>query len=253
MGCVAGALLLSQRVAPVGSLAIARATRGHVTPGLWQPDAPPGIRYRQPRAGQGSRGRTAAGGLGDALRIVWRMREDEALYELACVRWLGRFCLEAPEATLEDCNPRPAASPPSRWAFQGRWSASGICYRTAACAGFRSGSLAPASPRPARSAGPARFLAEPRRGLAVEGEHHTSVPGVEDVRSCELADPLTQAERVVERVPGRERNLGRRMDPPCPAAPGFEGRPGHGAIGSSASSETPRSLSASSLLRYALA
>jgi hypothetical protein len=41
-------------------------------------------------------------GLADALRIVWLMRDDDALYERACVRWLGRFCLEAPEATLED-------------------------------------------------------------------------------------------------------------------------------------------------------
>jgi hypothetical protein len=41
-------------------------------------------------------------GLADALRIVWLMREDDALYERACVRWLGRFCLEARTATLAD-------------------------------------------------------------------------------------------------------------------------------------------------------
>ena len=40
--------------------------------------------------------------LDDALRIVWLMREDEALYERAAMRWLGRFCLECPGATLED-------------------------------------------------------------------------------------------------------------------------------------------------------
>jgi hypothetical protein len=39
--------------------------------------------------------------LGDALRIVWLMRDDDQLYERACVRWLGRFCLEAPQATLD--------------------------------------------------------------------------------------------------------------------------------------------------------
>jgi hypothetical protein len=41
-------------------------------------------------------------GLGDALRIVWLYREDEPLYERAAVRWIGRFALEAPRATLED-------------------------------------------------------------------------------------------------------------------------------------------------------
>lgn len=40
--------------------------------------------------------------LGDALRIVWLMRDDDALYERAAVRWLGRFCLEAATVTLED-------------------------------------------------------------------------------------------------------------------------------------------------------
>ena len=41
-------------------------------------------------------------GLDDALRIVWIYREDEQLYERAAVRWIGRFALEAPAATLED-------------------------------------------------------------------------------------------------------------------------------------------------------
>src|SRR5437764_2535869 len=40
--------------------------------------------------------------LGDALRILWLMREDELLYERAAIRWLGRFCLECPSASLED-------------------------------------------------------------------------------------------------------------------------------------------------------
>jgi hypothetical protein len=41
-------------------------------------------------------------GLGDALKIVWLYREDDQLYERAAVRWIGRFALEAPAATLED-------------------------------------------------------------------------------------------------------------------------------------------------------
>jgi hypothetical protein len=40
--------------------------------------------------------------LADALQIVWLMRDDEALYERAAMRWLGRFALEAPGATLAD-------------------------------------------------------------------------------------------------------------------------------------------------------
>jgi hypothetical protein len=40
--------------------------------------------------------------LGDALKIVWLMRDDELLYERAAKRWLGRFVDEAPGATLED-------------------------------------------------------------------------------------------------------------------------------------------------------
>lgn len=31
----------------------------------------------------------------DALRVCWALRDDDALYERACVRWIGRFCLEA--------------------------------------------------------------------------------------------------------------------------------------------------------------
>jgi hypothetical protein len=40
--------------------------------------------------------------LGDVLRIVWLFREDDQLYERAAVRWVGRFALEAKNATLED-------------------------------------------------------------------------------------------------------------------------------------------------------
>ncbi len=40
--------------------------------------------------------------LGDALKIVWLMRDDELLYERAAKRWLGRFVNEAPGATLKD-------------------------------------------------------------------------------------------------------------------------------------------------------
>jgi hypothetical protein len=40
--------------------------------------------------------------LGDALRIIYLMRDDEALYERAVMRWLGRFCLECEGATPED-------------------------------------------------------------------------------------------------------------------------------------------------------
>jgi hypothetical protein len=38
--------------------------------------------------------------LGDALRIVYLMRDDEALFERAAIRWLGRFCLEARDVSL---------------------------------------------------------------------------------------------------------------------------------------------------------
>jgi hypothetical protein len=42
-------------------------------------------------------------GLSDALRVCWAMREDDGgLYERACVRWLGRFCLEAQDVDLAD-------------------------------------------------------------------------------------------------------------------------------------------------------
>jgi hypothetical protein len=40
--------------------------------------------------------------LGDALRIVYVMRDDEALFERAAIRWLGRFCLEAPDPSLAE-------------------------------------------------------------------------------------------------------------------------------------------------------
>lgn len=41
--------------------------------------------------------------LGDALRICLVLRDSEpAAYERAVVRWLGRFCLERPKATLAD-------------------------------------------------------------------------------------------------------------------------------------------------------
>jgi hypothetical protein len=40
--------------------------------------------------------------LGDALRILGVFSQDSELYERAAVRWLGRFCLEAPNATVED-------------------------------------------------------------------------------------------------------------------------------------------------------
>jgi hypothetical protein len=40
--------------------------------------------------------------LADALRIVYVMRDDEALFERAAIRWLGRFCLEARDLSLAD-------------------------------------------------------------------------------------------------------------------------------------------------------
>jgi hypothetical protein len=41
--------------------------------------------------------------LDDALRICVLLRDAEpAAYERAVVRWLGRFCLERPKATLAD-------------------------------------------------------------------------------------------------------------------------------------------------------
>ena len=40
--------------------------------------------------------------LADALRIVYVMRLDEARFERAGVRWIGRFCVEAADVTLED-------------------------------------------------------------------------------------------------------------------------------------------------------
>jgi hypothetical protein len=39
--------------------------------------------------------------LSDALRIVYLLRDDEARYERACLRWVARFCLECQDATLE--------------------------------------------------------------------------------------------------------------------------------------------------------
>jgi hypothetical protein len=42
-------------------------------------------------------------GLPDALEIVLALgREGDRDYERACLRWLGRFCLEAKRATRED-------------------------------------------------------------------------------------------------------------------------------------------------------
>jgi hypothetical protein len=40
--------------------------------------------------------------LDDALRICVAYRDEWALYERAAVRWLGRFCLERKNATLEE-------------------------------------------------------------------------------------------------------------------------------------------------------
>ena len=41
--------------------------------------------------------------LTDALRICLLLRDGEpAVYERAVVRWLGRFCLERPKATLAE-------------------------------------------------------------------------------------------------------------------------------------------------------
>jgi hypothetical protein len=49
-------------------------------------------------------------GLGDALRICVLLRDhDPERYEPAAVRWLGRFALEAPGATLEDLQAAAAA------------------------------------------------------------------------------------------------------------------------------------------------
>jgi hypothetical protein len=40
--------------------------------------------------------------LTDALRVVLLLRDGESeRYERACVRWLGRFALEAPGVTIE--------------------------------------------------------------------------------------------------------------------------------------------------------
>jgi hypothetical protein len=39
--------------------------------------------------------------LSDALRIVYLLRDDEARYERACLRWVARFCLECQDVTLE--------------------------------------------------------------------------------------------------------------------------------------------------------
>jgi hypothetical protein len=40
--------------------------------------------------------------LEDALAICVAYRDEPELYERAAMRWLGRFCLEARGATLED-------------------------------------------------------------------------------------------------------------------------------------------------------
>ena len=41
--------------------------------------------------------------LDDALRIVLLLRDrEEARYEAACVRWVGRFAIEARGVTLDD-------------------------------------------------------------------------------------------------------------------------------------------------------
>jgi hypothetical protein len=40
--------------------------------------------------------------LEDALAICVAYRDEPDLYERAAMRWLGRFCLEARGATLED-------------------------------------------------------------------------------------------------------------------------------------------------------
>lgn len=48
--------------------------------------------------------------LPDALRICIMVRDqDPQRYPAAAVRWLGRFALEAPEATLEDVRRAAAA------------------------------------------------------------------------------------------------------------------------------------------------
>jgi hypothetical protein len=40
--------------------------------------------------------------LGDALRIVYLMHDDEALFERAAIRWLGRFYIEARDLSLAE-------------------------------------------------------------------------------------------------------------------------------------------------------
>jgi hypothetical protein len=48
--------------------------------------------------------------LPDALRMIYVMAEaSDRLYERAAMRWLGRFCLEHPGATLEDLRRANAA------------------------------------------------------------------------------------------------------------------------------------------------
>src|SRR5256886_11345103 len=51
--------------------------------------------------------------LDDALRICLLLRDgDPDRYERAAVRWLGRFALEARQATIEDLRQAPGALAP---------------------------------------------------------------------------------------------------------------------------------------------
>jgi hypothetical protein len=49
-------------------------------------------------------------GLDDALEVcVLMARESHPAYERAAVRWIGRFCVERPDVTLEDVDHARAA------------------------------------------------------------------------------------------------------------------------------------------------
>jgi hypothetical protein len=47
--------------------------------------------------------------LPDALRVCWLLREEPDAYEKAAIRWLGRFCLERDQVTLDQVETALAA------------------------------------------------------------------------------------------------------------------------------------------------
>jgi hypothetical protein len=58
-------------------------------------------------------------GLGDALRIVYVMREDEVLFERAAIRWLRRFMAECEDVTLEQIEQATGAMRAMWWDADG--------------------------------------------------------------------------------------------------------------------------------------